>query len=296
MRNGRESTCAAARGHQPLESLPPLRRGRGRSRLEDVEVGRERGVDARARDRERRTVGALSHREEAGEQDAAGLEDVPDDTCVLRPPGGIDRAEARVFPHRVERRAEVHAQVEDVALLERDAHAFALRETPRFADGSFREVEPRDGIAATGEEPRIVPAAGPRHGEAGARGHRDAGVEASGQRRGGLAQLPAVLARGVEAVPEARRAYGRAIAGHSRFSKFAMARSAPACRSSSAVCAVVMPMARMPARRAASRPTKESSKTTHVSGRTRSRAAASWYTSGSGLPYVTSSAVTITSK
>src|SRR5262249_43472009 len=59
----------------------------------------------------------------------------------------------------------------------------------------------------------------------------------------------------------ARDVYRRASVAQSRPSKSAMVPSAPAAISSSAVWAVVTPTARMPARRAASTPTSESSKT-----------------------------------
>src|SRR5215475_173434 len=295
-RDGRESTCAAARGDQPLESPPPLGRGRGRACFEDVEVGRKHGLDVGARHRERRAVGSFLQGIEAGEQNAPGREDVPEDLRVFHPALGVDGAEARVFPHCVERRGEVRAQPENVALLEGDPHALVRGEPACLAHRGLGEVEGGDLIAAAGEEARVVATPGPRHRDASARRQGEAGGETRHEGGCGLAQLPAVLARHVEPVPEGGRAYGRAIAGHSTCSKSATALSAPAFTSSSSVWAVVTPTARMPARRAACTPTSESSKTRQRSGAVRRRAAASRYTSGSGLPYVTSSAVTMTSK
>src|SRR5205823_530380 len=102
-----------------------------------------------------------------------------------------------------------------------------------------------------------------------------AGIEPGDQRRGRRAELLAVVATGVEAVPELRRAYGRANDAQSSPSKSGMAASAPTAHSSASVWAVVTPMARMPARRAASTPTKESSNTRQALGGAPRRRAAS---------------------
>src|SRR5439155_16304609 len=149
-------------------------------------------------------------------------------------------------------------------------------------------------IAATGEQSRVVTAAGAGHGHARGAGPVDRGEAAArlqprGQGRRRRAQLPAVAAPGVDLLPERRRAHRRAIELHSSPSKSAMVVSAPAPRSSASVWAVVTPTARMPAVRAASTPTSESSKTTHTAGGTPRRRAASRYTSGLGLPSFTSS-------
>src|SRR5215831_20677378 len=291
-----ESTGAPAREDQPLEAAPALGGGRGGRRFLKNEARSEVGFDALARNGKGRAVRALAQRIEAAEEEAARPEDVMEHVDVLASPSGIDSAEARVLPHRVEGSPVVRGQGEDVAPLEGHADALLLGEPACLAHRGLREVEAGDLVAAAGEKTGVVTAPRAGHGHTGAGRQGQPGLQALDQSGRGLAELPAVLPRRVEPLPEGGRAYGRAIAGHSTCSKSATALSAPALTSSSSAWAVVTPTARMPARRAACTPTNESSKTRQRSGATRRRAAASRYTSGSGLPHVTSSAVTMTSK
>jgi len=191
-------------------------------------MGREGRLDAGARYGEGGAVGAVFQWIEAGEQRAPRLEDVVEHPRIFRPAIGIDGAEACVLPHRVEDLVEVRAESEDIAPLECGARTVALGEVARLGDRHLGEIEPRDHVAATGEESRIVTATGAGDGDAGARREGPAAVEPSDEGRGRLSQLPSVLARSVEAFPEGGGAYGRAIAGHVISSKSATARSAPA--------------------------------------------------------------------
>src|SRR5499433_829040 len=291
-----ESTGAPAREDQPLETAPAFGGGSGGRRLQKIEARSEVGLDALARDGKGWAVCALAQRIEAAEEKAARPEDVMEHVDVLASPSGIDGAEARVLPHRVEGSPVVRGEGEDVAQLEGHAHALIFGEPASVPHRGLREVEAVDLVATAGEKTGVVAAPRAGHSHTGARRQGQPGLQALHQSGRGLAELPAVLPRRVEPVPESGRAYGRAIAGHSTCSKSATALSAPALTSSSSVWAVVTPTARMPARRAACTPTSESSKTRQRSGAMRRRAAASRYTSGSGLPQVTSSAVTMTSK
>src|SRR5262249_28414401 len=256
-----ESTGAPAREDQPLEAPPAPGGGRGGRPFQKIEAGGEVGFGAPARTGEGRARPGLP-----------------------ASPSGIDSAEARVLPHRVEGSPVVRGQGEDVAPLEGHADALLLGEPACLAHRGLREVEAGDLVAAAGEKTGVVTAPRAGHGHTGARRQGQPGVQALDQSGRGLAELPAVLPRRVEPLPEGGRAYGRAIAGHSPCSKSAPALPAPALTTSSSAWAVVTPTARMPARRAACTPTSESSKTRQRSGAMRRRAAASRYTSGSGLP------------
>src|SRR5262249_60653400 len=101
-RSGRESPGAPAREEQPLEAAPALGGGRGGSRFQKIEARSEVGFDALARNGKGRAVRALAQRIEAAEEEAARPEDVMEHVDVLASPSGIDSAEARVLPHRVE--------------------------------------------------------------------------------------------------------------------------------------------------------------------------------------------------
>src|SRR5262249_15047594 len=96
------STGAPAREDQPFEAAAARRGGGGRSLLEDVESRRERHVNAVARDGKGRAIRALAERIEAAQQQAARPENVVEHLGVLEAPVGIDGAEARVLPRRIE--------------------------------------------------------------------------------------------------------------------------------------------------------------------------------------------------
>src|SRR5262249_34416507 len=272
----------------------------GRAAVDEAEALGEYPLDLIVRDGEGRTVLALAEREEAGEQRAARPKDRVNRAHVLVASSGIDRAEARVFPEAVEEAGVRRGEREDVALLVCDGDTLLLRERSRLVDGGVREVEAPGAMSVPGQQPSVVATARARDGDtrgAGVVSRREPmpRIEPGDERRCGCAELPAVLAAGVQLVPESRRAYGRAIDSHSSPSKSAIVSSAPASSSSSAVCAVVTPIARIPARRAACTPTSESSNTRQTAGDEPSRRAHSRYTWGSGLLNLTSSAVTMTS-
>ena len=97
----------------------------------------------------------------------------------------------------------------------------------------LREVEAHHLIAPLREQARIVPAAASRHRHARARRIARAGRRRPATRqprRTALAELPAVLALGVELLPECRLAYGLAIESHASPSKSSTTRSAPAAQ------------------------------------------------------------------
>src|SRR6266508_1103056 len=286
---------------EPLDALAALHRPRRGPALEDGEPGRENPLHFGPGNRKRRPVGALKHGVEAGEQDPAGTENRVEEPHIFLPAARVDGAEARVLPDAVEEAAIILIERKDIAPLHDHAKGLAGGQPARLGYRGFGEVESPDAISAAGEEPGVMSTAATGDGDPSGLGgdtggEGSAGIEPRLQRRSGRADLPAVISARIELLPEGGRAYGRASALHSSPSKSAMAASAPAARSSSSVCAVVTPMARMPALRAAWMPTTESSNTTHAAGAARIRRAASTYTSGSGLPSLTSSAVTMTSK
>jgi len=109
-------------------------------------------------------------------------------------------------------------------------------------------------------------------------------------------EAEAALRRYLELLPASPSVGGDYVAAVVDRVTLALAGQAPAATISASVCAVVTPMTRMPALRAACTPTSASSNTTHAAGAARSRRAACVHTSGSGLPSMTSSEVTTTSK
>src|SRR5918996_2538447 len=285
--------CSVSRApgkDEPLAALTAPRRPQRRLRALEAERRREAAAQLGARDGEGRPRGDRAQRKEAGQQPPTRPDDAGHRPDVLVAAGGVDGAEARVFPHAVEGVGGLNPQREDVALLEGDAHAVPAGEDPGGRNGGRREVVAHHVVAAGGQEARIVTAPAAQHGDAPARRRRP--LDEIDERRRRCPQLPAVATGGVEPVPEIRCAH----TGHANPWKSAMARSAPAASNSRAVWAVVRPTTRMPALRAACTPTTASSNTRQPFGGHPRPAAARRNTSGFGLPQRTSSAVTITSK
>src|SRR5687767_11687875 len=276
----------------PFFALAASRRAqRGEGAL-DAEGRGEVAADIGLRHPERRAGGGGAQGEEGREEPASFAQDAGDGADVFSAAGGVDGAEAGVLPDAVEGVDErgVAVEREDVTLQELDGDAVALCERPGRGERGGREVHGHHGVATRGEVPRVMTAPASGHEHAPTRGRRrlhevdEGGCSA--------AHLPAVTAAGIEIFPEG----GRAHTGHANPSKLAMARSAPASMSSRPVWAVVTPITRMPALRAACTPTSASSKTRHSAVRSPSPSAARRYTSGFGLPQRTSSAATTTSK
>src|SRR5580765_7651477 len=224
-----------AEENHPLLPLPRSHRAR-RERALDAKPRSEQAAHFALGDRKGRAGGAPPHRKEARQEPAARLQDRAHRADVLRAPAGFDGAEARVLPDAVE----------GVPVVEADR-----------------------GVAAAGEEAHVVAAPAARHRDAAGRERRV--LHELDERRRRLANVPAVPSTRVQIGPEIRRAH----TGHETPSKFSTARSAPAARSSVSVWAVLTPMARMPALRAACTPTTASSKTRQCSGATPRRRAAS---------------------
>src|SRR5499425_1118085 len=164
-----ESTGAAAREDQPLETAPAFGGGRGGRRFQKIEARSEVGFDALARDGKGRAVRALAQRIEAADEEAARPEDVMEHVDVLASSSGIDGAEARVLPHRVEGSPVVRGEGEDVALLEGHVCALLLGEAARLPHRGLREVEASDLVAAASEKTGVVATPRAGHGHTGAR-------------------------------------------------------------------------------------------------------------------------------
>src|SRR5262249_4536623 len=93
-RPGQERSPASAGPDEPLAALAAVGGRPGDVGLLGGEGGLEQAADLGLAGRERGTAGALADREEAGQQPSAGLEERADELDVLRPPGGVDGAEA----------------------------------------------------------------------------------------------------------------------------------------------------------------------------------------------------------
>src|SRR5688572_4016023 len=262
------SRARAAREQHPLAPLAAAGRAGRRERALHAKRGQQRAADAVHRDGKRRTGRVAAQREEAAEQPAARANGAGERGDVLRAPRGVDGAEAGVLPGAIEGVRQLAAQREDVALLEPRRRGVARGQRAGGRQRRRREVEADRLVAEARQEARVVAAA--------AAGHRDTravqvrGREEVHEWRSGGAQLPAVAAAGVNIVPELRRTH----TGHGTSWKSGTVRSAPARMSSSPLWAVVTPMTRMPAARAACTPTTASSNTTHAPGSTASPAAA----------------------
>src|SRR5215470_6877535 len=262
------SRARLTRENHPLASLPSARGAQRRERALDREGGSEQPAHLGLRHDEGRTRVHRAQWEEAGEEPAARAQRARQRLHVLGAPRRIDRAEARVLPDAVEGVGQLASEAEDVAILEGDVDAVASRERARRRQRGWREIEADRLVAARGEQPGIVAAAAARHGDSAEWWRRRVEHVDEWWRR--TPELPAVGAARVRILPERHSAH----TGHRTSSKCGTVRSAPAARSSSAVCAVVTPMARIPAARAACTPTIASSKTTHAVASTPSRSAA----------------------
>src|SRR5439155_15935208 len=106
--------------------------------------------------RERWAAAAPLNRIESREEPAAGSDDHGHRSDVLGAARGVDRAEARVLPHAVERVGVVAAESEDVTLLELRRNAVRLRPGLRRGDRRRREAEAHGPIAATSQVPYVV--------------------------------------------------------------------------------------------------------------------------------------------
>src|SRR5215470_13384592 len=233
------SRARLARENHPLASLPSARGAQRRERALDREGGSEQPAHFGLRHDEGRTRVHRAQWEEAGEEPAARE--------------GV---------------GQLASEGEDVAILEGDVDAVTSRERARRRQRGWREIEADRLVAARGEQPGVVAAAAARHGDSAEWWRRRVEHVDEWWRR--TPELPAVGAARVRILPERHSAH----TGHRTSSKCGTVRSAPAARSSSAVCAVVTPMARIPAARAACTPTIASSKTTHAVASTPSRSAA----------------------
>src|SRR3989442_4849336 len=211
-------------------------------------------------DGKRRAGGAATHGEEAREERVAWLENRAHGPDVLGAARGIDGREARVRPDAVERALMVAAEHEDVAFDERGGNAVGIRQRARLGDRGGREIEADRRVAVSSEIPHVVAAPAARHCDASWR--RRCPLDELDERRRRLAKLPPVTPTHVEIGPE----LGRAHAGHVTPSKCSTARSAPAARSSVSLWAVLTPMTRIPALRAACTPTTASSNTRQYAG------------------------------
>src|SRR5262245_40713849 len=207
----RAPSRAALRAHEPLEALPLLYRCGRWSALDDPEERGEDSLDVWTGYRKGRALVSLAQREEAGEQRPAGREDRVHDARVCLPTAGIDRAEARVLPHAVEEAGVFRIEREDVALLDRHRAVLITRERSGLADGGRGEVEAPHVVTGASQRPRVVATSGARNRHARwtgavARGETAAGLEPGDEWRRGGAELPAVVAVGIERFPERRRA------------------------------------------------------------------------------------------
>src|SRR2546425_210856 len=208
-----------------LPSTPP-RRVQWHPGALDPERPREEAPHLAPDHREGWAAAAPPDRIEAREEPAAGSDDRGHRADVLGAARGVDRAEARVLPHALERVGVVAAEGEDVTLLELCRNAVRLRAGLRRGDRRRREVEAHGPIAAAGQVPHVV--AAPAPGDRDAAGRQRRGLHELHERRRGLAELPAIAAAGGGMRPE----LGGAHAGQCSPSKSSMTESAPAAPSS----------------------------------------------------------------
>src|SRR2546422_10956080 len=227
-RNVNTSTRPAEEDH-PFLALAPIDRAQWQLGALDPERPREEAPHLAPGHRKGRAATGLSNRIEAREEPAPGSQDCGHRADVLGAARGVDRTEARVLPHTVERVGVVAVEGEDVALLELRRDALRLRPGLGLGDRRRGEVEADGHVAAPDQVAHVV--AAPAAGDRDAAGRKVRGLQERRERRRGPAELPSVAAAGVEIGPE----LGGAYAGHSSPSKSSMTEAAPAPRSSSAV-------------------------------------------------------------
>ena len=102
-----------------------------------------------------------------------------------------------------------------IALLHHHVHPIASRQPPRLNHRGIGKIECGDPVPAAGQEPRIMTSPSARNRNASPSRTKSPRSQPVFQSRRGPAEVPAVLAARVEAVPVAGRAHGWAMRLHS---------------------------------------------------------------------------------